>query len=147
MERQYDLRQSTRMLARRHFFALTLALAAAPLGAQAAQPIEEKKKGGGISYIQFRTLTATIFRADGRRGVLTVEAGIDVPDSSLRERASISQPRLRAAYIQFLATYAGSLTPGAPPDADYVARSLQQQTNNVLGRGGAKLLIGTILIN
>ena len=135
------------MLARRNLLALTLALAATPLAARAAQPIEEKKKGGGISYIQFRTLTATVFRASGRRGVLTVEAGIDVPDGGLRDRANISQPRLRAAYIQFLETYAGSLSPGAPPDADYVARSLQQQTNNVLGRAGAKLLIGTILIN
>jgi hypothetical protein len=137
------------MLARRHFFALIFALpaVAAPLASRAAQSIEEKKKGGGISYIQFRTLTATIFRADGRRGVLTVEAGVDVPDPALRDRASISQPRLRAAYVQFLETYAGSLTPGAPPDADYVAHSLQQQTNNVLGRPGARLLIGTILIN
>ena len=72
---------------------------------------------------------------------------MNLPEGALRERANISQPRLRAAYIQFLETYAGSLSPGAPPDADYVARSLQQQTNNVLGRAGAKLLIGTILIN
>lgn len=137
------------MLARRQFCALMIALAASatPLAASAAASTEEKKKGGGITYIQFHTLTATVFRADGRRGVLTVEAGIDVADQALRDRANISQPRLRAAYVQFLETYAGSLAPGAPPDADYVARSLQQQTNNVLGRPGAKLLIGTILIN
>jgi hypothetical protein len=76
-----------------------------------------------------------------------VEAGIDVPDAGLRNRASLSQPRLRAAYVQFLQTYAGGLSPGAPPDADYVARALQTQTNQVLGQPGARLLLGTILIN
>jgi hypothetical protein len=137
------------MLARRKLFALVLALpvALAPFVAVAAPVVNEKKKGGGISFIQFRTLTATIFRGDGRRGVLTVEAGIDVPDAALRALANISQPRLRAAYIQFLETYAGSLSPGSPPDADYVARSLQAQTNQVLGHPGARLLLGTIIIN
>jgi hypothetical protein len=137
------------MLARRKLLALAFALTTvlAPLAASAAPETGEKKKGGGISYIQFRTLTATIFRADGRRGVLTVEAGIDVPDAGLRARADISQPRLRAAYVEFLETYAGSLPPGSPPDADYLARSLQAQTNHVLGQNGARLLLGTILIN
>jgi hypothetical protein len=137
------------MLARRKFCALIAAapLALAPFGVLAATQTDEKKKGGGISYIQFRTLTATVFRPDGRRGVLTVEAGVDVPDAGLRARADISQPRLRAAYVQFLETYAGGLPPGSPPDADYIARELQAQTNLVLNRPGARLLLGTILIN
>jgi hypothetical protein len=137
------------MLARRKLCALILAapVAMAPLAALAAPETDEKKKGGGLSYIQFRTLTATVFRPDGRRGVLTVEAGIDVPDAGLRQRANISQPRLRAAYVQFLETYAGGLPPGSPPDADYIARALQTQTNQVLRQPGARLLIGTILIN
>jgi hypothetical protein len=92
-------------------------------------------------------LTATVFRPDGRRGVLTVEAGVDVPDAALRDRANLSQPRLRAAYVQFLESYAGGLAPGAPPDADYISSQLQNQTNLVLGRPGARLLLGSILIN
>lgn len=137
------------MIARRKLCALVLALPAAlaPAAGLAAPEVVEKKKGGGVSYIQFQTLTATVFRSDGQRGVLTVEAGIDVPDAALRARASLSLPRLRAAYVQVLETYAAGLTPGAPPDADYIARSLQVQTDRVLGRPGARLLIGTILIN
>jgi hypothetical protein len=137
------------MLARRKFCTLIVALPAlaGPLAARAAPEADEKKKGGGTSYIQFRTLTATIIRSDGRRGVLTVEAGVDVPDSGLRARVNISQPRLRAAYVQFLETYAGGLAPGAPPDADYIAHSLQAQTNQVMRAPGARLLLGTILIN
>jgi hypothetical protein len=137
------------MLARRKLCTLLFALPAAmrPLAAFAAPELEEKKKGGGISYIQFPTLSASVFRSDGRRGVLTVETGVDVPDAGLRDRAKISQPRLRAAYVQALQTYVGRLSPGSPPDADYIARILQTQTNLVLGRQGARLLVGTILIN
>ncbi|MDR3510284.1 MAG: hypothetical protein P4L73_01500 [Caulobacteraceae bacterium] len=137
------------MLARRKLCALILALpvTAGPAAGFAEAASEPKKKGGGISYIQFQTLTATIFRATGQRGVLTVEAGIDVPDPALRARASLSVPRLRAAYIQVLESYAGGLPPGAPPDADYISRALQAQTDRVLGRPGAGLLLGSMLIN
>jgi hypothetical protein len=44
-------------------------------------------------------------------------------------------------------TYAGSLGPGSAPNADYLSRELQRQTDLVLGRPGARLLLGTILVN
>lgn len=121
------------------------ALAAA--GSARAGAPTEKKKGGGLTFIQIPALTATIMRTPGRRGVLTVETGLDVADNNLRERAEASQPRLRAAYLQSLQTYAGGLTVGTAPNADYLARELQRQTDRVLGRAGAKLLLGTILIS
>lgn len=128
---------------------LILALGAA-LGIPAAAPAfaaEERKKGGGETFIQLQTLTATVIRSDGRRGVMTVEAGVDVPDDGLRERANESTPRLRAAYAQVLQIYATGLPGGAVPNADYLSRQLQQATDVVLGRPGAKLLLGTILMN
>ncbi|HXQ09878.1 MAG TPA: Tat pathway signal protein [Caulobacteraceae bacterium] len=130
---------------RRLFLALTLPalLAPAALLAQGA----EKKKGGGISYIQFQTLTATIIKNDGRRGVLTVDAGVDVPDAGLRAKVNLVLPRLRAAYVQVLQAYVYSLNPGAPPDPDYLSMTLQRETDRVLGRPGAKLLLGAMLVN
>ena len=113
----------------------------------ASAPKEEKKKGGGASFIQIPTMTATIVRRDGRRGVLTVETGVDVPDNGLRARAEASQPRLRAAYTQVLQVYAAGMSPGSVPNADYLSRELQRQTDLVLGKRGAKLLLGTILMN
>lgn len=106
-----------------------------------------KKKGGGLSYIQFDTLTATIIRPDGRRGVMTVDSGVDVPNAGLHQRAVLCTPLLRAAYIQWLTSYAASLSPGQPPDADYMSLNLQRQTDAVLGRPGAQLLLGAILLN
>ena len=135
------------MLSRRKLcalFAAASALAAPPLASAAPA---EKKKGGGLSFIQFPTLTATTFRPDGRRGVMTVEVGIDVPDLRLHDRAVLLTPRLRAGYVQFLQTYAAGLSPGAAPNADYLARSLQLQTDQALHQPGARLLLGSILVN
>jgi hypothetical protein len=126
---------------------LSLALALAPAAALASGGGGEKKKGGGASYIQIPTLTATVFRSDGRRGVLTVETGVDVPDAGLRARAEGLLPRLRAAFAQVLQIYAAGLPAAAVPNADYLARQLQLQTDAVLGKAGAKLLLGTILVN
>ncbi len=124
---------------------LLVSLALAPAGVQAE---DAKKKGGGLSYIQLPALTATIIRGDGRRGVLTVETGVDVPgNAALHNRADASQPRLRAAYLLVLQAYASGLGAGSAPDADYISRQLQRETDRVLGQPGAKLLLGTILAN
>ena len=112
-----------------------------------AQEKPTHKKGGGLSYIQLDTLSATIVRPNGRRGVMTVECGIDVADAGLHARAAQSTPVLRAAFSETLRTYASGLPSGAPPNADYLSMALQRQTDTVLGRPGAKLLLGTILVN
>jgi hypothetical protein len=134
------------MLNRRRLIALIAAPAVLAPAAVFAQG-GEKKKGGGISYIQFPTLTATILRSNGQRGVLTVEAGVDVPNSALRARANLSEPRLRAAYVQLLQAYVWQLGPGEPPNPDYLSMALQRETDRVLGQPGAHLLLGAMLVN
>ena len=126
---------------------IALSLSSAALAPGLARAGDEKKKGGGLDYIQIPTLTATIVRRDGRRGVLTVETGVDVPDRKLRELAEASTPRLRAAYAQVVMTYGGQLGAGSVPNAEYLSRELQRQTDIVLGKPGARLLLGTILVN
>ena len=56
-------------------------------------------------------------------------------------------PRLRAAYVGWLTSYAAGLSPGQPPDAGYMSTNLQRETDNALGQPGAKLLLGAILVN
>jgi flagellar basal body-associated protein FliL len=99
---------------RRTLLALIALAATAPTAAMA----EEKKKAGGASYIQINTLTGATARPGGRRGVMTVECGLDVPDDKLRERANLSLPMLRAAYVQVVQTYAAGLSTGAPPSPE-----------------------------
>jgi len=78
---------------------------------------------------------------------MTVQAGVDVSDKALHDYAAKLTPRLQDAYVQVLQLYAGGLAPGAPPDADYVARRLQEATDRVLGKPGARFLIGGIMVN
>jgi hypothetical protein len=124
------------------------ALAFAPAArATAADDGEKKKKSGGASYLPMETVTATLVRGDGHHGVFTIEIGLDVPDAALRDRVEKVLPRIRAAYVQSVQIYAAGLPPATPPNADYLARELQRQTDLALGRPGARVLLGTILVN
>lgn len=134
---------------RRHAAALAIALLIGPVvaTATAAHAAEERKKGGGESFTQFPTLTATVTRANGSHGVLAVEADVDIADAGLRTRAKQMQPVLRDAYVQFLVRYAATLGPTALPNADTIAAGLQQATDRVLGRSGSVMLLSSILVN
>lgn len=127
-----------------------LALAPAALGLVATSAKAGGPTGGGgasgNSYVRYPTITATSARPGGRRGVMTVETGVDVPDADLRLRAEQSRPRLRAAYNVVVQRNASLLLPGAPPNVDQLSRELQAATDRVLGRTGAKLLLGTVMI-
>lgn len=121
------------------------ALAAPVLAAGAAEASAPKKKGGGPAFIQLPTLTAGIVRMDGRRGVMTVEAGIDAGPAS--EQVQAVQPRLRDAYNAVLARFAAALRPGLAPDLDQLSRDLQAATDRVWGKKGLKLLLGSVIVN
>ena len=106
---------------------------------------EEKK--APASYFALQPLTATALRRDGRRGVLIVEAGIQALDPALMERAQQSEPRLRAAFAEVLMTYTAGLPRGAAPDLDYLGGKLQDAADQVLGRKGSKVLLGSAMMN
>jgi hypothetical protein len=133
-----------RPMRRRDLIAL-LALAVLPQRARASE--DKKKKSGGPGYIQIETLTGTTRKASGRRGVLTVDCGLQIEDEKLRDYAEKSLPRLRAAYVQVIQVYAAGLPSGAEPNADFIVRALQRQTDMILKRRGARLLIGAIVAN
>lgn len=124
-------------------------LAAATLVLLAVTPATARdvEKNSTVTYTSFDALTATIWREDGRRGVLTVQGGLDVQDAALRARTAQSGPLLRDAYVRVLNVYAAGLTPGAPPDVDQIELRLQQATDRVLKRPGARVLLGTVLVN
>lgn len=134
------------MIATRRLMLAVAALAAVPAAPSLASG-GEKAAAPVSSYVQLPGVTATIVRRDGRHGVLSVDTGVDVPDGKLRAQAAGSIPRLRDAYAQVLQAYAAGLPPGRPPQVDYLAGELQRATDRVLGRPGARLLIGTVMVN
>jgi hypothetical protein len=129
---------------RRLFLALATLAVAAPTAALAA---EEKQPAGAGAYVQLDPLLGTTIRSASRRGVMSVDCGLYVPDPGLRTRVEQSIPRLRAAYVQTIQSYAAGLGDGALPNVDYIAQTLQRQTDAILGRPGAKLLLGAVIVN
>ena len=124
---------------------LGLAALTATVATTAAAPALANEGGGGgstSSFIRF----PTILRSNGGRGVLTVETGIDVADAALRTRAEQSAPRLRAAYNTVVQQIASAMLPGAPPDVERMVSRLQAITDSTLGRPGAHLLLGTVMV-
>nr|WP_314433462.1 Tat pathway signal protein [uncultured Brevundimonas sp.] len=117
--------------------------------AAVATPAKASSGGGeaasGAAYVRLPMITATLTLANGRRGVLSIETGVDVPDAALRARAQASGPRLRAAYNEAAQRFANGMRPGTPPDIDQLSAALQAATNAALGRGGARLLLGTVM--
>jgi hypothetical protein len=136
----------TQSMDRRLFFALAALATAAPAMATASES-EDKTKAGAGPYVQLLPLLGTTIRSASRHGVMSVDCGLNVPDPALRIRVEQSIPRLRAAYVQTIQSYAAGLSDGSLPNADYIAQTLQRQTDAILGRPGAKLLLGSIVVN
>ena len=112
------------------------------------QPLRTSGGGGQTqaSYLRLPTITANVRRPGGRLGVMTVETGVDTPDAALRTRVAQSAPRLRAAYAAVVQQSANAILPGTPPDVERLVAQLQAATNTVMGRAGARLLIGTVMV-
>ena len=126
-----------------------LGLAVVATASDTTTPAARASSGGGAAspdtYFRLPIITASIIHGDGRRGVLTIETGVDVPDAALRTRAQQSAPRLRAAYNTVAQRFGAGLRPGAVPDVDRLAADLQAATNATLGRPGARVLLGTVM--
>jgi hypothetical protein len=106
-----------------------------------------KKKGGGLSYIQLEPMNAALTLVQGRRKILSIECGLDVADGGLRNRAQQSVLLLRDAYLRWLTVYAASLPPMTAPNPDAIEAEMQRETDQVLGRPGARFVLGTVMIN
>ena len=128
---------------RRHLIGLTLS---GLTWAGVAHASPEKSGGGKGGYLSLPTATATVLRRDGRRGIMTVETGLDIADGALMERARLSQPRLSAAYNEIVRIAAERLLPDAPPNVEWLVVALQHATDAILGKPGAKLLLGTVMV-
>jgi flagellar basal body-associated protein FliL len=134
--------------------ALFLLLAAVPaLGparaedAPKAQKAPEHKTTQSTSYIQLDPIYTTIVSDNRPAGMLMVGAGLDVPDSALRDEVTRSLPVLRDAYIRNLMTFTANVVrTDAQPDVVTIADRLQAVTNRALGKKGAKVLLAGVAI-
>ena len=108
-----------------------------------------KVEGGSSSaggQLRMALINATVLRRTGRRGVMSVESTLDIADGVLFERAKLSQPHLNAAFNEAIQLYASRMLPHAVPDLNAITATLQRATDRVLGRAGAKVLLGTVMV-
>ena len=127
--------------------ALSLLAAASLVATPAFAGHGKEEKKAPETYFALQPLTATTIRRDGRRGVMTLEIGVEALDPKLMERAQQSEPRLRAAFAQALMTYTAGMPRGAPPDLNYLGSQMQDAADKVLGRKGSKVLLGSAMVN
>jgi flagellar basal body-associated protein FliL len=144
----------------------TLAIATAPvLGAEHAGPDKKsdtkkdakKQKdkanenahvtAASPTYLGFDPLYTTIIEDDGDRGLLMVGFGLDVPDAHLRAEVENLRPKLLDLYVRSMMLYtSANVRTWRQPDAAAIADRLQQVTNLLLKRKGAKVLLAQVAI-
>lgn len=122
-------------------FILVASMAAKP---SLASPKGEAKSGGG--EMPMPLATATVLRTHGRRGVMSVESTLVFTDGALLEHAKLSRPRLNAAFNEAVRSEATHLLAGALPDVESLTRALQRAADRVLGRTGARVMLGTVMV-
>ena len=115
--------------------------------ATSARADDEKKKGGGKGYTQFPMITVFTQANASHHGTLSVDMGLYTDDAKLQAQVKTYMPRLQDAYLSRLQAYANALSSRSLADPDYVSLQLQQATDKVLGHGGVKVLLGSILLN
>jgi hypothetical protein len=108
---------------------------------------EAKKKGGGLGFTQVPMLTVFTDANGAHHGTLSVDMGLYATDPKLGDQIKLYLPRLTDAYVSTLQTYASALNSRSLADTDYISAQLQADTNRILGRAGARVLLGSVLIN
>jgi len=120
-------------------------------GAEAAQQGSDRRHRpitASPGYLPLDPLTATVHADFRLRGIMHIEAGLEIPNNRQRERAARLMPRLRDRYVSALSMYTGAnYRFGDVPDADRISELLQQATDEVLGTGEADILLGMVIIH
>jgi len=106
-----------------------------------------KRITGSENYVPTFGLRASITRGREIHGVLTVDAGIDVPNEKMRKHVEGVRPRLMNSMREVVLNYA-SLTYaiGERPDADMIRLRLQKAVDTVLGKDQAKVALASVIV-
>jgi hypothetical protein len=133
---------------RRHLLTVLLGASLSTLAsAPAFANSEPKKKGGGVGYTQFATISVFTDAGKRKHGTMSVDMGLYSEDEKLVAQIKLNQPRLQDAYLSRLQSYAGTLNSRSLVDTGFITTQLQTATDAILGRKGAQVLLGSILLN
>ncbi len=99
------------------------------------------------SYMMLEPIYATVIVGDKPSGTLMVAIGLDIPDPKLRADATHALPVLRDAYVRNLMAFAWShVKPWIQPDVEEIATRLQNVTDRMLRKRGARVLLAQVAV-
>jgi hypothetical protein len=119
---------------------------------------EKKSEGGSAakhqkqittleSWVSVYPIAVSIVQDDKVRGQIQVWFGMDVPDATLRARAEELMPRLRDAWLTRISQFAStSARVRKPANIDDMSRLLQTTADQMLGKPGSRVLIGSVIV-
>ena len=111
------------------------------------QKAPEHKTTQSTSYVEIDPIYTTIVSDNRAAGMLMVGAGLDVPDSGLRDEVTRSLPVLRDAYVRNLMTFTANVVrTDTQPDVGMIADRLQGVTDRALKKKGAKVLLAQVAL-
>ena len=117
-------------------------------GSKAKPPEKQRPITSLASWVMVDPFSVTVIQNDKIRGKVSVSFGMDVPDEALRERAELIMPRLQDAWLNRLNLYASTtVRPGKPANIDDMSLLLQTTADQMLGKPGSKVLIGSVVVN
>lgn len=108
---------------------------------------QAKRITGSDKYVPTFGLRASISRGFTVHGVLTVDAGLDVPSDKSRKKVDALKPRIMSMMRDAVSNYAAlSYVVGEKPDADIIKIRLQKAVDSVLGPGEAKVALASVIV-
>jgi hypothetical protein len=123
------------------------ALFATPAFAASGQAMPNHKMTQAVSYVAIKPIYATVLDAGRPVGLLLVSFGLDIPNAALRARAEAALPLLRDAYVRnIMAFSAAAVRPFQQPDVNFIARRLQEVTDQKLQQSGARVLLIEVML-
>ena len=116
-------------------------------GSKAKAPKKQRPITSLESWVMVDPFSVTVIQNDKILGKVSVSFGMDVPDDDLRERAELIMPRLQDAWLNRLNLYASTtVRPGKPANIDDVSLLLQTTADQMLGKPGSRVLIGSVIV-
>lgn len=154
------MRIIARMIVRIAAFMLLLAAAPAAMALsapesegdaddQSADADDVRAISSSEDYVRMDPVMSAVRGTDGRvRGLLHVEMGLEAADPELRALIGQRQGRLRDAYVSAMAIHAAEARDDrGPPDVERLSGLLQSATDRALGRTGATVMLGMVMIH
>ena len=106
-----------------------------------------RKITGSRNYVSMFGMRASVVSGFTVSGFISVDAGLDVPNSRMRKQIQATRPRLMDAMRQSLMSYAnGPYKAGTAPNLDMLSARMQRAIDRQIGAGNATVVLASVIV-